>query len=444
MAYFDGKILRDIKLDREFGAAVLENGDVVQWGIAFSAENPLPLSTLEGKNITKIAISRDRVIALAKNGTVYSLPASRQDQLSGPKPMEDTWVPFMSMASPISYLKLTIPNLHWGERVTDISSGREHSLLLTNTGRLFSAASASEDYPTRGQLGIPDLTSATRPPGPFYQPQEIRALQNLRITKIATGDFHSLAFDEPNNRVFAFGDNTAGQLGWEPSVEASAVDSPTPIPINKLYNGTKLIPTITDIAAGGNNTFFTIDATRVAGFGEDPTGTSVGPITADTWACGTGIHGGLGNGRWTHVQGTPVKIKALSGLFEYDERTNQTVPIRLMRLSVGTTHVAAEMNNVTQLDSEERKDPNETNYGADVLVWGSNEFYQLGTGKRNNLSTPTYIAPLDPSMDKEIGRREEKRFQITPRKEIKFKGRKVEVEQRLECGRGVTAVYSAT
>ena len=104
------------------------------------------------------------------------------------------------------------------------------------------------------------------------------------------------------------------------------------------------------------------------------------------------------------------------------------------------------MNNVTHLEASDRRSAteNETNWGADVLWWGGNEFYQLGTGKRNNCSTPVYIAPLDVQTDKEKGRREEHRFQITPRKKIKFEGRWVEVEQRVECGRNVTAVYSGT
>ena len=55
-----------------------------------------------------------------------------------------------------------------------------------------------------------------------------------------------------------------------------------------------------------------------------------------------------------------------------------------------------------------------------------------------------YIAPLDLDADKEKGRREEHRFQITPRKKINIGGRNVSVEQRIECGRGVTAVYSGT
>jgi hypothetical protein len=167
-------------------------------------------------------------------------------------------------------------------------------------------------------------------------------------------------------------------------------------------------------------------------------------ITRSTWSCGQGIWGTLGNGRWTHVQGAPVKIKALSGLFEYDESKNVVIPIRLQRLSVGSTHAAAIMNNVTHLGATDRSSENDTNWGADVLWWGGNGFFQLGNSKRNNVSNPIYIAPLDVSADKEKGRREEHRFQITPRKKVEIGGRNVSVEQRVECGRSVTAVYSGT
>ncbi len=73
---------------------------------------------------------------------------------------------------------------------------------------------------------------------------------------------------------------------------------------------------------------------------------------------------------------------------------------------------------------------------------GGNEHYQLGSGKRNNVANPTYIAPMDVQADKEKGRREEHRFQITPRHRVVVNGRSVNLEQRVECGRHVTAVYS--
>ena len=442
IAYFDGKLIRDIKLDQNFGAAIAENGDLLQWGTAYSPTCRGPTPTLTGKNLTKLSISKDRIIALSSNGTVYSISASKNDHETGPKGQEHSWFPFWTGRSRISYRTLPLSNMAWGERVSDISSGLEHCLIMTNKGRLFSAASGTEAFPAKGQLGIPGLTWTTRPPGSYDQPHEISTLKGFEIIKIATGDFHSLAVDKAG-RVFAFGDNSYGQLGFDYNSDSPTIDAPSLLPIDKLYKGTNMLPRVTNVAAGGVNSFFTVDATRIAGQGEeDPRG--LGRVTADTWACGQGIWGALGNGRWTHVQGTPTKIKALSGLFEYDEIKNSVVPIRLSHLSIGATHASAIMNNVTHVEATNRSSENDTNWGADVLWWGGNEYYQLGTGRRNNVSNPVYIAPLDLDADKEKGRREEHRFQITPRKKINIGGRNVSVEQRIECGRGVTAVYSGT
>ncbi|KAH7395680.1 regulator of chromosome condensation 1/beta-lactamase-inhibitor protein II [Cadophora sp. MPI-SDFR-AT-0126] len=440
--YFDGKLIRDIKLDRNFGAAITENGDLLQWGTDFSTTTTDPTPTLTGKDLVKLTISRDRIVALSSSGNVYSISASQKDQQAGPKPLESTWLPFWNSRSNISYRTIQLPDLSWGEKISDISTGLEHSLILTSKGRLFSAATGTEDFPSKGQLGVPGLTWTTRPDGPVDQPHEISTLRGFDIAKIAAGDFHSLAADRAG-RVFAFGDNSVGQLGFDPSPESPVIDAPSLLPIDKLYKGTFLVPKVTNIAAGGVNSFFTIDATRIAGQGEeDPPG--LGRVTADTWACGQGIFGGLGNGRWTHVQGVPTKIKALSGLYEYDEINSTVVPIRLASMSVGATHMSAVMNNITHLRANKHSSENDTNWGADVLWWGGNEFYQVGNGKRNNVNNPTYIAPLDVEADKEKGRREEHRFQITPRTKIRLDGRNVSVEQRIECGRGVTAVYSGT
>ncbi|MCJ1322315.1 hypothetical protein MMC15_007663 [Xylographa vitiligo] len=436
--YFDGVLLRDVKLDRNFGAAIAENGDLLQWGSDFSAESRQPIPTLQGKNLTQIQISRDRIVALSSSGKVYTLPVSLPDQLSGPKPQESSWIPFLSSTSPVSYRTIQTP-----EKVTSIASGLDHVLLLTSSGRLFTAASSSTEFPSKGQLGIPGLTWTHRPEGAYDQPHEITTLRGFNIRHIAAGDYHSLAVDG-EGRVFTFGDNSLGQLGFDPNAESPYIDSPSLLPITKLYAGTSQTPRVTSVAAGGVNSFFTVDATRVAAPGEDPSGIrGIGRVTSDTWACGQGTWGGLGNGRWTHVQGSPMRMKALSGLFEYDEPTSTIIPIRLAHLSVGSTHASATMDNVTHVGAHSGSSENDTNWGADVMWWGGNEYYQLGTGKRNNVAQPLYIRPLDAVEKKgKEKEKEEHRFQITPRGRVKVNGRWVEMEQRVECGRFVSAVYS--
>jgi hypothetical protein len=192
------------------------------------------------------------------------------------------------------------------------------------------------------------------------------------------------------------------------------------------------------------NSFFTVDATRITDTPVQDGRLKTGRIVSDVLSCGQGIYGSLGNGRWVHTQGEPTKIKSLSGLFEWDEATNSVVPIRVARLSVGATHSAVVLDNVTFVNAKKNTSQNDTNWGADVLWWGGNEFFQLGTGKRNNQATPGYIAPLDTELSALREKPDEQhRFHLTPKKTIQVGGSSVSVEQRVECGRGLSAIYSA-
>lgn len=439
LRYFEGKILRDLKLDQASGAAISETGDLIQWGKGYSQTEFQPTPTLTGKDLVSICMSRDRIIALSSGGDVYSLPIAKLDQQNGPKLLETSF-PFWRSRAKISYRPL-VPRLGLGERVSSITGGLEHVLLLTNCGRVFSAAAATEAYPSRGQLGIPGLTWATRPQGPVDRCHEISSLRGFRIVQIASGDSHSLVLDK-DGRVFVFGDNSFGQLGLELEPMTPIQDTPTLLPLSHLYSAKNWLTKVTGVAAGGANSFITVDAQRVHVPDEHRSAVqNPNAPTVDTWAFGKGIHGALGTGRWTHIQDTPSKVKTLSGLFEFDDKTQKITPIRLNHISVGSTHAAAVLNNRTHLNAPDRSSFTDTNWGQDVLWWGGNEFFQLGTGKRNNVPVPTYIRP--PADVQTAGDTVEARFQIIPRQKGRVGNRKITMEQRIECGRNVSAVYSA-
>ncbi|KOS17445.1 Protein FMP25 [Escovopsis weberi] len=454
IAYFNDQLLRDLKLSQTFGAAVTETGDLVQWGAGFSEADPTPSVTLRGKDLVKIEVSKDRIIALSRKGSVYAVPSSRHDLEGGLKPDESksVWGLWSSTGKEkISFQDMTPAGLSRGEKVSDISSGLEHCLMLTSRGRVFSAASSISAFPSSGQMGIPGLQWETRRPGRFDQAYEVTALDGFQITQVATGDNHSVVLDKLG-RIFAFGDNTYGQLGFEAALGSPFVNTPTILPVHKLYGSNGLVPTITSVAAGGTTTFFTCQAEQPKN-GADAAVVAPSrrmPHTAfDVWAMGQGTLGALGTGKWTHVSIGPTKIKGLSSLFEFDEKANRVVPIRLKSLSVGTTHSAAVMDNATQTQTGRSSSENDTNWGSDVVFWGGNEYYQLGTGKRSNMNAPTYIGPLDGGEgDAAHGRKgETHRLCLTPRQTARLgesgKGRKVTLEQKVECGRFVTGVYSA-
>ncbi|KAM5352017.1 hypothetical protein ACJ41O_004740 [Fusarium nematophilum] len=454
IAYFDNQILRDLKLTSAFGAAVTEKGDLVQWGLGYNKEDPSPVATLAGKDIVKIDVSLDRIIALSRKGKVYSIPASRDDQEGGLKEEQQrsSWSIWGSGGGKenINFRNLTPSGLFYGESVTDVSSGQEHCLMLTSRGRVFSAASSALEFPSKGQLGIAGLSWANRPNGPYDQPHEIATLRGFDVAQIAAGDYHSVILDK-TGRIFTFGDNSFGQLGIDTDFGLSVSDTPVMMmATNTIYGSSGLIPTITSIAAGGNNTFFTVDAkvpTAPSNLKALAPSKRLPPVTSDLWACGQGVYGTLGSGRWSHVSAKPTKVKGLSSLFEFNEKTNMMSPIKLKTLSVGTTHCSAVLDNVTETSVSGSASANDTNWGSDVMFWGGNEYYQLGTGKRTNLNTPAYIGALDSAPE---ARKENNpdfhRLCVTPRKTIRLdggKGRKVSLEQKVECGKYVTAVYSA-
>lgn len=85
----------------------------MQWGSGYSSTTKDPEVTLAGKNIIKVGLSQDRVIAQSKSGKVYSMPFSKEEQETYPKPDESTWLPFWTAKSAISYRNLTPDVSRW-------------------------------------------------------------------------------------------------------------------------------------------------------------------------------------------------------------------------------------------------------------------------------------------------------------------------------------------
>ncbi|KAK6363042.1 hypothetical protein TWF730_000489 [Orbilia blumenaviensis] len=426
--FFDGYVLRDLHISHDMGVAVLENGDLMQWGKGYAPDCRAPVVTFGGKDIIKAGLSEDRIVALSSSGKVYSIPFSKEEQELFAKPTETSGLPFWQSTSEskTSYRDLTPPK----EKVVDIAVGLEHTVMLTSRGKVFTAASASYSFPLRGQLGIAGMSWESKPK-PYDTPQEVDDLSQFKITQIAAGSYHSVAADK-DGKIFVWGDNTKGQLGVE--FTEDSIPKPKLIPRRAFYKDEGVKPKLQQIFAGGYNTYFTMET-----YTPDEDLKKPATRTYDVFACGHGLHGSLGTGFYVHAQAAPQKIKSISGLTEYSEAKAGLVPIDTLYLTVGGSHTAVVMSN------QQNAGPGAIDFGNDILFFGGNEFYQLGNGKRTNQNVPAYISPIDAGS----GKKSEDRFQVVPGKKIKFldqnsKIRSVKIEQRVVAGRGLTGCYAKT
>ncbi|KAM5539051.1 hypothetical protein V8D89_007274 [Ganoderma adspersum] len=485
--WFKNVALRDLALHEKHAACVDAKGDVYQWGDGFFGGEPgsshaRPQITLKGKNITQLQVTRSQVYALSSSGCVYVLSSCQNEQTIGQTPASTTWWStgwIWGEADQVDFAELT-PNdkLKRGERFVQISAGSDHLLALTSNGRTF-AHPITLNANSHGQLGfrkcdVPspaDLKHVHQPhqqrprvhleltpkslvdpyakSAPAVRPTaaavrnpealigreaaiagvddtsirwsdrlfEVPALKDVKVDRVAAGARSSFV-KTPNGRVLGWGANDFGQIGLGPNVALDAITVPTEVNLWRTTPGS-MKTTCRNIFAGGDLTIFEV---------ERADGGSM-PYT-DVLSCGNGQYGGLGNAQYSNAQFVPVRAKAVSGLLEYSEKTKSLQAIVPQAISVSPTgHV------LLTLDTRTRAGPG--GGGRDVVVWGSNFDYQLGTGKRGSVATPTTL---------ECGDGERFMLQTKKAEEVRDMQGKVwkkgiEVEQRAVAGWGNSVVY---
>ena len=194
--------------------------------------------------------------------------------------------------------------------------------------------------------------------------------------QVSAGTRHSLALDN-NGNVWAWGDNTYGELG-----NGTTNNSSTPLEVSGL-------PTVVAVAAGQDESFAVDSSGNVWAWGYNPNGqlgmsstassvtvpTQVSSLTGivaiasagyhtlalqtngTVWAFGADSSGQVGNGTTASVVSSPVQL-SLQGI---------------VALATGANHSLA-------LDNTGR-----------VWAWGSNTYGQLGLGNNTTESSPVEV-----------------------------------------------------
>ncbi|GFO70731.1 hypothetical protein GMLC_43100 [Geomonas limicola] len=231
-------------------------------------------------------------------------------------------------------------------QVSAVSAGWYHSMAIVD-GTVFSWGNN-----TYGQLGARYLD---RSYGDSQAPKQVLlgGSELAHVTQIAAGAIHSLALTSDGN-LYAWGDNTYGELGSNPAVPSNGTN------VNPIDPQLVTIPlpastTISQIAAGGSTSYALLSNGDVYAWGYNGMGQLGQDPTTTTWNGGN------------------------SGLFRYTP-IQVVLPLPAVAISAGWDHVLALLNDGT------------------VVGWGFNEYAQVGNGttgantsiRYNYLPVPVY------------------------------------------------------
>ncbi|KZT57038.1 RCC1/BLIP-II protein [Calocera cornea HHB12733] len=463
LPHLSGVALRDLALHEKHGACVDAAGNVYQWGDGFfeAAEKGArkPKLTLKGKDIQNLSVTAKKVYALSKSGKVYVLSADEARQEEGKQEPAAWWTfAWIWRSQPtVGHVELKPDSaLARREKFTSISSGKDHLLALTSAGRAFSHA-VNANANAYGQLGfdrisiaspsspsslvqIPLIPKAVKDPlaqsTPYARPPagsstevgddssikwsttlyEIPSLKGVSAKQLVAGGRSSYLLTAEEGRALAWGANEYGQLGLGATMTLTSVPIPTEVVLSRPYpRGTAV--KCTHIAAGGDIVYYTVERTLN------------GERGVDVLAAGMGQWGLLGTGMYNQVQGQPVKVRAVSGLMEYNDATQALEALSPRAIAVSPTgHVLLTLNALTS-----------TNAGYDVLAWGQNRSSELGNGKQVPVPLPGYVRSFRPEPGARLMVREG-RGEVRDLEGRRW-GRKVDVRETVVAGYGCTAVY---
>ncbi|CAD6565318.1 MAG: hypothetical protein CYPHOPRED_005368 [Cyphobasidiales sp. Tagirdzhanova-0007] len=463
-----GQSFRDLALHETYAVAVTPNGDLLQWGLGYSRKPSQPSPTLKGQDIVQVALTPSKIYARTKGGKVLILPVSQADQTdtSAGKVLPTVswfWKAFGYRDPGVHFVTMSAANPDRVKmKISHISAGRSHLLAMAEDGRACCAA-VDGNANEMGQLGggqkLLDAISSKAGNGgdPIVLEKaiefdttlkEIPALRNLKVDQLVSGDRHSLALTT-EGRVLGWGNNSLGQLALGTSYAFPAIPAPTECALTASYSKSSRIR-CQSIYAGGDTSYFLVtrEDLRTPDASLTPSGDR--RVYQDVLAAGSGIYGGIGNGQYFST-GIPLKVKTVSGLQEWNEGTQSVEAIPVHDISVNSTHAAVVLSNALH-------DPHsKQSFGNDVFVFGHNADYQLGTGKRSNLAIPQHIPPLPypltAAMKEKLNAKatgggakaEESLGSGTvshmPHNRLQLAPRKNNVEERIVCGYGTTAVY---
>uniref|UniRef100_A0A8C7BSE5 HECT and RLD domain containing E3 ubiquitin protein ligase family member 6 n=1 Tax=Neovison vison TaxID=452646 RepID=A0A8C7BSE5_NEOVI len=192
-----------VSCGKEHSLAVCYKGRVFAWGAGsegqlgigeFKEINLIPrkIKTLTDIKIIQVSCGHHHSLALSEDGRLFAWGSNSHGQLGLGKECP-------SQASPQRVRSLD------GIPLTQVAAGGAHSFALSLSGDSFGWGSNRE-----GQLALLLVQSS--------KPRSVGALKNLGVVYISCGYEHTAVLTQ-TGKVFTFGGNSYGQLGYSPTAE---------------------------------------------------------------------------------------------------------------------------------------------------------------------------------------------------------------------------------
>jgi len=251
VSHLTSQFVKQIGCGEFHSVALTDTGQVFSWGInsgqlgrGYSDQTHIPLPklvrNLSSSCVVQVACGSHHTLALTDNGSLYSWGMNGQGQLGigafsskcdSPQLISSlAAVPIrcISCGSSSSYVVTKSGALFsWGsnsygqlgngdeknrffptqckslrnQRVVHVTSGNEHTAVLTQDGGVFTFGCGLQ-----GQLG----QNSTKPD---LLPRKVFELMGSVVTQLAAGHSHTLAYVASSGRLYSFGCGSSGQLG---------------------------------------------------------------------------------------------------------------------------------------------------------------------------------------------------------------------------------------